>query len=52
MARLLDMAIAEQSLDIGQIMCPFLYTWDHIIYLAGSLSVKSHLQLEQTRIVA
>src|SRR5919106_3689299 len=33
MGRLLLMAMAEQSLDIGQMMCSSRYIWDHIINL-------------------
>jgi hypothetical protein len=50
--RLLLMAMAEQSLDIGQIMCTTLYIRDHIIKLVLSLSVKSRPRLEQTSVVA
>jgi hypothetical protein len=50
--RLLLMAMAEQSLDIGQIMCTTLYIRDHLIKLVLSLSVKSRPRLEQTSVVA
>src|SRR5918999_1355820 len=47
MGRLLLLAMVEQSLNIGQIMCTSLYIWHHIIKL-GAIPVREESSATRT----